>query len=221
MRTEQCQGRCWPRHQAPCGIPSRSPCRPTFPSRWHPEPFARSTSPVRAPRRHATKGRSPQTRQPSPAESPRRDRRRRNARSLPPPDGGKVCVLISPPVRGAMAQSVARLVRNEKVRGSSPLSSTIFNMALTRSFVLWLAGSAAPYFLVCAPKRCRVRPFGLAPRLRGLCRSVVVGPEPANVSTLPGCGRPNTKPVWRGLELAHARTWDWVSVSACVAWLRV
>ena len=25
---------------------------------------------------------------------------------------------------GAMAQSVARLVRNEKVRGSSPLSST-------------------------------------------------------------------------------------------------
>ena len=33
-------------------------------------------------------------------------------------------MLIGPPVRGAMAQLVARLVRNEKVRGSSPLSST-------------------------------------------------------------------------------------------------
>jgi hypothetical protein len=33
-------------------------------------------------------------------------------------------VLIGPPICGAMAQLVARLVRNEKVRGSSPLSST-------------------------------------------------------------------------------------------------
>ena len=44
--------------------------------------------------------------------------------SLPRPDGGKVSVLIGPSIRGAMAQLVARLVRNEKVRGSSPLSST-------------------------------------------------------------------------------------------------
>jgi hypothetical protein len=48
-------------------------------------------------------------------------------------------MLIGPPGRGAMAQSVARLVRNEKVRGSSPLSSTTTNLALTRPFVL-LAG---------------------------------------------------------------------------------
>jgi hypothetical protein len=35
-------------------------------------------------------------------------------------------MLIGPAgLRGAMAQLVARLVRNEKVRGSSPLSSTI------------------------------------------------------------------------------------------------
>ena len=34
-------------------------------------------------------------------------------------------MLIGPAgLRGAMAQLVARLVRNEKVRGSSPLSST-------------------------------------------------------------------------------------------------
>jgi hypothetical protein len=32
-----------------------------------------------------------------------------------------------------MAQSVARLVRNEKVRGSNPLSSTTYKGPLTRS----------------------------------------------------------------------------------------
>ena len=52
--------------------------------------------------------------------------------SLPRPDGGKVSVLIGPSIRGAMAQLVARLVRNEKVRGSSPLSSTRSYPALTR-----------------------------------------------------------------------------------------
>ena len=41
-------------------------------------------------------------------------------------------MLIGPPVRGAMAQLVARLVRNEKVRGSSPLSSTEYKCCLTR-----------------------------------------------------------------------------------------
>ena len=56
---------------------------------------------------------------------PRRGRRRRFARGRFRVTDGKVCVLIGPePVRGAMAQSVARLVRNEKVRGSNPLSST-------------------------------------------------------------------------------------------------
>ena len=51
--------------------------------------------------------------------------------SLPRPDGGKVSVLIGPSIRGAMAQLVARLVRNEKVRGSSPLSSTIVSLTRT------------------------------------------------------------------------------------------
>ena len=47
---------------------------------------------------------------------------------------GKVCVLIGPePVRGAMAQLVARLVRNEKVRGSIPLAPPISKPGLTRS----------------------------------------------------------------------------------------
>jgi hypothetical protein len=41
-------------------------------------------------------------------------------------------MLIGHPVRGAMAQLVARLVRNEKVRGSSPLSSTIGEHRLIR-----------------------------------------------------------------------------------------
>jgi hypothetical protein len=50
-----------------------------------------------------------------------------------------------------MAQSVARLVRNEKVRGSSPLSSTIFNMALARSFVLLAGQLACPVLLAFAP----------------------------------------------------------------------
>ena len=35
----------------------------------------------------------------------------------------------SQPALGAMAQLVARLVRNEKVRGSNPLSSTVFAQA--------------------------------------------------------------------------------------------
>jgi hypothetical protein len=38
-------------------------------------------------------------------------------------------MLIGPAgLRGAMAQLVARLVRNEKVRGSSPLSSTCLKL---------------------------------------------------------------------------------------------
>src|SRR5829696_10167046 len=42
-------------------------------------------------------------------------------------------MLIGPAgLRGAMAQLVARLVRNEKVRGSSPLSSTDCKCHLTR-----------------------------------------------------------------------------------------
>ena len=42
-------------------------------------------------------------------------------------------MLIGPAgLRGAMAQLVARLVRNEKVRGSSPLSSTESKCHLTR-----------------------------------------------------------------------------------------
>ena len=50
-----------------------------------------------------------------------------------------------------MAQLVARLVRNEKVRGSSPLSSTICNMALTRSFVLLADVQDCSSFVACAP----------------------------------------------------------------------
>ena len=43
-------------------------------------------------------------------------------------------MLIGPAgLRGAMAQLVARLVRNEKVRGSSPLSSTHLEAGLTSS----------------------------------------------------------------------------------------
>ncbi len=45
-----------------------------------------------------------------------------------------------------MAQPVARLVRNEKVRGSSPLSSTTSNMPLTRAFVLMAASWIPQYF---------------------------------------------------------------------------
>jgi hypothetical protein len=46
-------------------------------------------------------------------------------------------MLIGPAgLRGAMAQLVARLVRNEKVRGSSPLSSTRSNPSLT-ALRLW------------------------------------------------------------------------------------
>ena len=39
------------------------------------------------------------------------------------------------PVLGAMAQLVARLVRNEKVRGSNPLSSTSWAGFKTRPFL--------------------------------------------------------------------------------------
>jgi hypothetical protein len=80
-----------------------------------------------------------------------------------------------------MAQSVARLVRNEKVRGSSPLSSTIFNMALTRSFVLMAAQLDSPVLLACAPgvavdtvlgpSSQRLRRSGLLHRVCGSPRS--------------------------------------------------
>jgi hypothetical protein len=56
-------------------------------------------------------------------------------------------MLIGPAgLRGAMAQLVARLVRNEKVRGSSPLSSTDLIAALTRHSFCWQASRTAPNF---------------------------------------------------------------------------
>ena len=42
-----------------------------------------------------------------------------------------------------MAQLVARLVRNEKVRGSNPLSSTIRNLALASQFSCFVIRTVA------------------------------------------------------------------------------
>jgi hypothetical protein len=56
------------------------------------------------------------------------------------------------PQRPSVVPWTGRSLRNEKVRGSSPLSSTILNMALTRSFCSH--GSSAgfpPVILACAP----------------------------------------------------------------------
>jgi hypothetical protein len=69
-------------------------------------------------------------------------------------------VLIGPSIRGAMAQLVARLVRNEKVRGSSPLSSTVLNMVLTRSFVLLLGKQDCTCILAFAPSVPNVELLG-------------------------------------------------------------
>jgi hypothetical protein len=50
-----------------------------------------------------------------------------------------------------------RSLRNEKVRGSSPLSSTGINVGLTRSFVLLAGEQDCPVLLACAPGVAVVR----------------------------------------------------------------
>jgi len=60
-----------------------------------------------------------------------------------------------------------RCLRNEKVRGSSPLSSTIFNIALTRSFVPLTDELDCRAFFACAPDDAVVELLGRGlPRLR-------------------------------------------------------
>ena len=116
--------------------PSRSPSRRTC--RRSPPPAAASAPSTLTPPASGPPA-GPRSTAPSPARpsrptrppAPPRPRPRRTAAAPPAPDHRGPIRLGSPrvpvlafPSLGAVAQLVARLVRNEKVRGSNPLSST-------------------------------------------------------------------------------------------------